>query len=94
MGLMVWLSEAFVTKGFFAPFLLADILPTSILISPICFPSLFADLVVVVSGNLNFMIFMDDGVHWGIGVTSLLKTEILSSPTPPPLFMKFGGRFN
>ena len=70
MGLMVWLCEAFVTKGFFAPFLLADILPTSSLISPICFPSLFADLVVVVSGNLNVIIFMDDGVHWGIKNTT------------------------
>ena len=55
----VGLSEAFVTKGFFASLLLNDILLTSILISHFSFHFFFSDIPVVVLVCLDFEFFID-----------------------------------
>lgn len=53
-------SETFVTKGYFASFLLFEILMTFILISLFSFHFFFPDLPVFVLVGLDFLFFVNE----------------------------------
>ena len=53
-------TEAFLTKGLFASFLLTNTLLASILISLFSFLSSFTDTPVVILVGLDFVVSMDD----------------------------------